>query len=259
MKLLKLIIFISAFISSVAGFTQECSAPVDLLVVGDSQSGATWSRSYLGDFLQQCLKGNFVMYGRGGTVPANWIGKGGMDKVETIQRDPQTEHLSIGNLDKVPECKKRILPMLKSHLPQKLLLQFGGNYTAVANEIIATQIEELMQNVEKGGVTPQRCFFLTPTYEMEVATHRNVPLRDLKNVKRITQVITENLKGRCQLIDSVELMKDSEFFDGKELLKRVKIEGRSGCLGLAVNDNVHVCGAAAKDWAERVCSIMNNP
>jgi hypothetical protein len=51
---------------------------------------------------------------------------------------------------------------------------------------------------------------------MEVATNRNVPLRDLKNVKRITKVISENLQRRCQLIDSVELMKDSEFFDGKD-------------------------------------------
>lgn len=259
MKLLKLLVLFLIFSYSILGLGQECSGPVDVLVVGDSQSGAAWSRSYLGDFLQQCLKGNFVMYGRGGTVPGNWIGIGGMDKIETIQRDPQNQHLSIGSLNKVPDCKKRILPMLESHMPHKLLLQFGGNYTAVANDIIGKQIEELMQTVEKGGVTPDRCFFLTPTYEMEVATNRNVPLRDLKNVRRITQVISENLKGRCQLIDSVELMKDSYYFDGKELLKRIKIEGRSGCMGLAVNDNVHVCGAAAKDWAERVCAILNDP
>lgn len=235
----------------------NCHGPVDLLVVGDSQTGASWSRSYFGNFLQQCLKGDFMIYGRGGTVPSNWLNNGGMDKIETIQRDPDHGHLSIGNLDQVPDCKKRIEPMIRIHNPKKVLFQFGGNYIASSDEVIALQTEELMKTVVRSGLSFEQCFYLTPTFEMEVSTQRNVPLRDLKNVKRITKVISEALKGRCQLIDGVEIMKSSEFFDGKELLKRIKVDGLSGCFGPAVNDNVHVCGEAARDWAERVCTILN--
>jgi hypothetical protein len=85
-----------------------------------------------------------------------------------------------------------------------------------------------------------------------------LPLRDLKNVKRITKVISENLQGRCQLIDSVELMKDSEFFDGKEFLKRVKIEGLLDAVGPAVNDNFHVCAACYSGLGGKICALMNS-
>jgi hypothetical protein len=38
---------------------------------------------------------------------------------------------------------------------------------------------------------------------------------------------------------------------------RVLIEGKAGCGGTAVNDNAHICGEAAKDFAQRVCELIN--
>jgi hypothetical protein len=94
---------------------EQCLSAVDLLLVGDSQSGASWSKSYFGNFFAACLKGNFVVYARGGTVPGNWLGSGGMDPIETIQRDPQDFHFNVGPKENVPLCKK------ESHLCLKLI------------------------------------------------------------------------------------------------------------------------------------------
>lgn len=235
----------------------ECTGPVDLMVVGDSQFGATWSKSYTGNFLQHCLKGQFVVYARGGTIASNWLGKGGMDQIETIQRDSQNEHLNIGSQGSVPLCKKRISPMIDAHLPKKVLFEFGGNYIAQTDEFIANDIKLLMETVKSKGISEKNCFFLHQTYEMEVATKRNVPLKNIQNIKRILSVISKELEGRCQLINGLELMNESAFFDGKELLKRIPIEGRSGCMGAAMNDNAHICGEAARDFAERICHILN--
>ncbi len=234
----------------------ECSSPVDLLIVGDSQFGATWSKSYTGNFLQQCLKGNFVLYARGGTVPGNWLGKGGMDQIETIQRDPLKEHLNIGAGDKVPECKKRIGPMIEAHSPRQVMFEFGGNYIAQSDEFIRKDINLLMETVTAKGISPENCFFLHQTFEMEVATKRNVPLKNLDNIKRIRNVIQTSLQNRCQFLDGMDLMKDSPLFDGKELLRRIPIAGRGGCSGAASNDNAHVCGEAAQDFAQRVCHVL---
>ena len=255
MKLLFLSLFIYSFYAQAT--QASCSGPVDLLVVGDSQVGATWSKSYLGNFLPGCLKGNFIIYGRGGSVPGNWLGNGGMDQIETIQRDHQEEHLNLGAGKNVPLCQKRIGPMLEAHTPRKVLFEFGGNYISVPNEIISSQINQLMETVAQKGISPENCYFLNQTYEMEVSTKRNVPLKDLKNIKRIAEVITKAIDSRCQILSGLDIMKDSPYFDGKELLKRVQVDGRSGCSGAAVNDNAHVCGAAAKDFAERICSLFN--
>jgi hypothetical protein len=235
----------------------SCQGPLDLLVVGDSQLGATWSKSYTGNFLQQCLKGNFAIYARGGTVPGNWIGSGGMDHIETIQRTPQEEHLNLGSGESVPLCKKRIGPMIDSHQPKRVLFEFGGNYIAAPDEVISSQIRDLVKILDEKKIASKDCYFLHQTYEMEVATKRNVPLKNLQNTKRILSVISLALKGKCQMIDGLELMKDSPYFDGKENLKRVLISGRGGCGGAAVNDNAHVCGSAAQDMAERLCLLFN--
>lgn len=235
----------------------QCPSSVDVLVVGDSQSGATWSKSYFGNFIASCLSGNFVVYGRGGTVPANWLGTGGMDHIETIQRTSTNQHQNIGAGEKVPLCKKRIGPMLAAHTPKKVLFQFGGNMINSADEVVTKQIDRLMVSAVENGIQAQDCFFLMPTYEMEVGSRRNVPHRNLSNVQKINGLISGAIAGRCQLIDGVELMKNSPYFDGKELLRRVPIEGLPGCAGAAVNDNVHVCGEAARDLAERVCAIVN--
>ena len=243
--------------SDLLNFKAQCPSAVDLLVVGDSQSGATWSKSYFGNFLAACLKGNFVVYGRGGTVPGNWLGSGGMDQIETIQRDPQDFHFNIGSKENVPLCKKRISPMLEAHQPKKVFFQFGGNMISLTDSEVGKQIEVLMGTATDKGIKAENCYFMTPTYEMAVASNRNVPTRNLQAVRKIHALIDNAIKGRCQVISGVELMKDSPLFDGKELLKRIPIAGKPGCSGAAENDNVHVCGEAAQDMAQRMCDRLN--
>lgn len=235
----------------------ECPQSVDLLIIGDSQFGATWSRGYAGNFLQQCLKGNFVLYARGGTIAGNWIGTGGMDQIETIQRDPLNEHLNIGAKEKVPLCKKRLENMLDTHSPQRVLLEFGGNYNAQADDFIIKDIQKLINVLKTKSISKENCYFLHQTYEMEVAIKRNVPLKNYQNMKRVGSLIQKTIEDACQFIDGFDLMKNSPYFDGKELLKRIPIEGRPGCMGAAANDNAHLCGEAAKDFANRVCSFLN--
>ena len=254
MKIIALLTFL--FSLSVSVVWSKCE-PADLLIIGDSQSGATWSKSYFGNFLPACLKGTFALYGRGGTVPGNWLGKGGMDQIETMERTPDSFNRNIGAGAVVPECKKRIGPMLDSHMPQKILFQFGGNMIGLSDAEISKQIDLLMNEVTARGIESSQCFFATPTFEMAVADHRNVPTRNLAAVLRVTKLIERTMNNRCQLIDGIELMKESPYFDGKELLKRVLIPGLAGCAGAATNDNVHVCGEAAQDWAHRVCDIVN--
>jgi hypothetical protein len=235
----------------------ECPANIDLLIVGDSQVGATWSKSYVGNFLTQCLKGNFVIYGRGGTVPGNWLGSGGMDHIETIQRDLTQEHLNLGSKDNVPVCKKRLEPMLKAHNPKRLVLSFGGNYITLADSLVTKQMNQLALVLQEQGITRENCFFITPTFEMQVSERRNVPTRNLENTRHITQVIKQSIDRSCQVISGLDLMQDSPLFDGDQLLLRQPVAGRGGCMGPAVNDNVHVCGMAAQDYAERICQLLN--
>lgn len=234
-----------------------CPQSVDLLAIGDSQIGATWSKSYFGNFLQECLEGNFVIYGRGATVPGNWIDKGGMDQIETIQRTPNDPHLNIGSLEQVPLCKKRLAPMLKEHNPQVVFFEFGGNYIGTDDQIIVNQMKRFVQILEENQIKYEQCYFLTPTYEMQVATQRNAPSRNLKNTIHVRDLMVNIIKNKCQHLDGIEMMKNSAFFDGKEYLKRIPIEGKPGCMGAAQNDNVHVCGEAAKDLAKKVCTILN--
>jgi hypothetical protein len=107
------------------------------------------------------------------------------------------------------------------------------------------------------GIASQNCFFLTPTYEMQVATKRNVSKKYLANTQRINAAIKKAIADRCQVLDGLEIMKESPYFDGKELLKRIQVEGKTGCAGAATNDNIHICGMAAKDLAERVCDRIS--
>jgi hypothetical protein len=85
---------------------------------------------------------------------------------------------------------------------------------------------------------------MTPTYEMAVAANRNVPTRNLQASMKIHSLIESAIKA-------------SPFFDGKELLKRIPMDGKPGCSGAAENDNVHVCGEAAQDMAQRICERLN--
>jgi hypothetical protein len=255
-KIIPTIFFVSYF--TCTHTYAQCSKEVDVLTIGDSQSGATWAKSYFGNFLATCLKGNFVTYARGGTVPANWLGNGGMDQIETIQRTSLNPHQNIGSKEMVPECKKRIAPMLAAHNPKKVLYQFGSNMIGSTDQVVKKQVDLLMKATSENGIAPQNCFFMTASYEMEVTNRRNVPTRNLQTSLKINQLISEAINGRCQIINGLELMKDSPYFDQKDLLKRVIIKGLPGCGGSAVNDNVHICGEAARDMAERVCSILNS-
>ena len=58
------------------------------------------------------------------------------------------------------------------------------------------------------------------------------------------------------MINGVDLMRSSDLLLQTQLLKRVQSDAMSGCLGAAGNDNIHVCGEAARDLAERVCGLL---
>ena len=185
------------------------------------------------------------MYGRGGTSPSHWLSQSNMDHIETILRRNDNHHQNIG------PGERRIAHLLDLHTPKKVVFQFGGNMIGLSDAEISRQIDALVNVVKE-----RECFFITPTYEMTVVDHRNVPTRNLAAVLRINRLITAAVNGRCQIINGVEIMKDSPYFDGKELLSRVQIPGLVGCAGAAGNDNVHVCGEAAKDWALRICDLL---
>lgn len=235
----------------------ECRSNIDTLVVGDSQVGATWSRSYVGNFLANCLQGDFVIYGRGATIPGNWFGLGGMDQIETIQRDQTNQHLNLGSKEQVPLCKKRLEYMLKDHTPKKLVMSFGGNYNLNAENVITQQMNQFIQILKKYNISRDRCFFITPTFEMQVRDRRNVPSRTRQTSEQVHSIISKLIEGHCQTFSGVKLMQDSIYFDGKELLLRVPVNGRNGCMGAAENDNVHICGMAALDYAEKICQLLN--
>ncbi len=248
-----LLTFISLNVSA------SCLPGKDLLVIGDSQLGATWATSYTGNFLQQCLKGDFVIYGRGATVPGNWIDQGGMDQIETIQRDSENKHLNLGSKDQVPLCKKRLSPMLAAHTPKKILLSFGGNYIGktIDEAKVKKEIIRTMEVIQSHGLTQEQCFFVSPTFEMEVATQRNVPHRDLVALMKVTDIIRPLLKDKCQLVEGTTLMQDSALLNEKKHLRRVQVPGTNGCLGAAQNDNVHICGEAASEMAHKLCELVN--
>jgi hypothetical protein len=235
----------------------ECPSSADTIVVGDSQVGATWSRTYTGNYLQKCLKGDFYIYGRGATSVSSWIGKGSLDKIETIERSRLDAHKNIGKLGEVPLCKKRIEHILSSHRPLKIVFNFGGNMIRQTDQDITNQITRLMTIVSDHNIKPVDCYFITPTFEMEVESNRNVPVRNLESVTRVTNLIKNSLNRQCTLLSGLEIMKSSPYFDGKELLKREIIPTDGGCGGAAKNDNVHICGKAAQDYANRLCDLIN--
>lgn len=254
-KLLLILISFSVFAQNGTEF--QCPTSSDTIVVGDSQVGATWSRTYVGNYLQKCLQGDFYIYGRGGTTVASWIGNGSLDKIETIERTKEYNHKNIGKLDAVPLCKKRIENIIDAHRPRKVVFNFGGNMIGQTDLQIKNQIVRLMKIVNDNNIAPADCFFITPTYEMEVESNRNVPARNLENVLKVTNSIKNALNKQCTLLSGIEIMKDSPYFDGKELLKREIIASDGGCAGAAKNDNVHICGKAALDYAIRLCDLIN--
>jgi hypothetical protein len=148
--------------------------------------------------------------------------------------------------------------MIESHRPKKILFFFGDNMIASSDEEIKKEIVELLKILSEKKISRESCYFLTPSFEMEVKIKRNVSRKYLLNTERIRDIISKTILNQCQHIDGLEIMKRSAYFDGKELLRRVLIQGKSGCAGAAENDNIHLCGEAAKDLADKVCNILKH-
>ncbi len=235
-----------------------CLGPKDFLVLGDSQTGATWAKSYFGNFLQECLRGDFIIFGKGGSNPSSWYGRGNLPNVEIIKRDSNNPHQNLGLESGLPLCQKRVNQMIDEYQPKKILFFFGDNMIASSDDDIKKEMNGLLSVIADKKIKKEDCYFLTPTYEMEVKSKRNVSRKNLANTTRISKNILQTIQEKCQHLDGLEIMKDSPFFDGKELLRRVLIQGRPGCGGAAENDNIHICGEAAKDLAEKVCQKLNS-
>ena len=231
---------------------------LDLLVLGDSQSGADWSTSYFGDFLQRCLAANprlrFAVYGRGGTSPSDWISRSSLDRVSTVYRDHDHPKFNLGGTD-APVCRKRLPALIGIHHPTRVVLQFGDNLITQSEGEIKAEFRKAISIVKGAGIQPGQCFVVTPTFEMSVKSHRNVRAKSLESSQRVTEAVREAIGSDCALVDGMELMRESPYFQAS-LLKREGVPGTTGCFGAAENDNIHVCGGAARDYAERVCARL---
>ena len=148
--------------------------------------------------------------------------------------------------------------MLKAHGPKKVLVFFGDNLLTNTREEVLKQFKGMAEEITAQKYKSTECFFLTPTYEMEVSVKRNVPAKNLENTLRVIGWIKEAVGDRCQVIDGVELMKNSSYHLDSNLMKRVQVKGLVGCDGGAKNDNIHLCGEAATEFAERVCARLAN-
>jgi hypothetical protein len=242
-------------------FWSKLILAAELVVIGDSQIGATWSKSYVGNYLQKCLKNNyannFIILGRGATTLGSWLGSGNLDHIETIQRDLNNNHLNLGSRDQVPLHKKRLDHILNFYKPQKIVLNFGGNSISQSEQQIKNDIYKAIKILNINEIPGHQCYFVTPSFEMEVATRRNLPSRDLDAVTKITEIISRHLANRCQLVSGLDLMQKSNLLNPVNFtLKRIPIEGDIGCLGAAANDNVHICGLAAKELADKICELI---
>jgi hypothetical protein len=234
---------------------------VNILAIGDSQTGTPGKKSYFGNFLQRCLSENnekFVTYGRGGTRPIHWIDNGDMDIVTTIQRDPTNEEKNIGWGLMVPEYKRRIEPMIKKHSPRKILVFFGDNLLLHPEDYVASQSKKMVDIIRASGISEKQCFFLTPTYEMEVFEKRNMPGKNFENTRTVIDYIKKSVGDECQVIDGLELMKDSPLLLESKLFKRVQSNGDTDCFGESSNDNIHYCGDVAHELATKVCQMLIN-
>ncbi len=241
----------------------ECpDRPVDVLVLGDSQTGASWATSYFGNFLQSCLKTHplspsFAIYGRGGTQPVDWLNRKSLDSVNLVLRDSENPH-KILRASEAPVCMKRLAPLLSGHRPRKLILFFGDNLLTAEPMEIRRQYRLLLEQIRTAGISASDCILVTPTYEMEVSTKRNVPAKNLANTKRVLSAIRAEAGEGCRVFDGLELMRNSPLFLSNETLKRVHVPGTNGCLQAASNDNIHVCGEAARELAHKVCGQIRN-
>ncbi len=237
---------------------ESCSGDhAEFLILGDSQTGANWATSYFGNFIQKCLakKGvSFVSYARGGTQPIHWLSHSGLDHIDTVYRSATEAHTNLGG-SLVPVCKKRLDRLIETHRPTQTLLFFGDNLLTASTDEIRSQYRKVIQTLEKAGIRRENCTLLTPTYEMAVATKRNVPSKDLENTIKVIKAIEAEAGTSCRILNGLDLMKESPLLKG-ETLSREGVEGTSGCFGGAANDNIHYCGKAAQELAEKTCRAI---
>lgn len=260
MKTLFLFLMIFNFSFSFATVNSCDVNQVDLLMIGDSQTGAFWASGYFGNYIQKCLMqneqvGKFVIYGRGGTIPSDWIDRSALDKIETVKRDNEHNHQSLGT--NVLECQKRLPSMLETHIPKKVLMFFGDNLLTNSKAEIIKEFKKMLLVLKENNIAKTDCYFLTPTYELEVSSRRNVLSKNLVNTKFVTDAIKEAVGDECQILDGLEIMKKSSLLLSNNLLKRVQRSDGAGCVGASANDNIHICGEAAFDFANRVCALLS--
>jgi hypothetical protein len=248
-------------LASAEARTDCADKPVDVLVLGDSQTGGSWATSYFGNFIQSCLKKHplspsFAIYGRGGTQPVDWLSRKSLDSVDVVYRDSVQNH-KIMQGPQTPACLKRLNPLLAGHKPKRLVLFFGDNLLSAETPEIKRQYRLMLQEIRAAGVAPGDCLMVTPTFEMEVSTKRNVPSKNITSTRKVLAAIRSEVRDQCRILDGLELMKNSPLLRG-EVLRRIAVEGTSGCFQAAANDNIHICGEAAREFANRVCGEIRN-
>jgi hypothetical protein len=256
------ILMIAALSSAGAEARTECpDRTADVLVLGDSQTGGSWATSYFGNFIQACLKSHrltpsFAVYGRGGTQPVDWLNRKSLDSVDVVYRDREENHKVLRG-PQTPVCMKRLSPLLQRHKPKKLVLFFGDNLLSAETLEIRRQYWLFLEEIRASGIAPGDCLLITPTYEMEVSSKRNVPSKNIANTRKVLAAIRAEVGEECRILDGLELMKASPHLKN-ETLRRVAVDGTSGCFQSAANDNIHICGEAAREFANRVCAEIRN-
>jgi hypothetical protein len=258
---LNLILGLFAITASWAQDVNCTGKPVDLLILGDSQNGADWATSYFGNFFQKCLSTHptglsFVSYARGGTAPLDWIKNTQLDKVNTIFRDNEHNQVNLGT-NALPVCKKRLKSLIEIHHPKKVLIFFGDNLLTNTPAEIKNQYHLMLQVLKQAGYGPKECLLVTPTYEMAIATKRNVSAKTVANTEKVLGAIKDEIGEACTVISGLQIMDNSPYLADQKL-KRIGVEGTTGCFGAAANDNLHLCGESAQDFANRVCTKIEN-
>lgn len=227
---------------------------IDLLVIGDSQNGGYWAKDYFGDHFQECLSKTqhpFAIYARGGTQFNHWLNDGALDHIETVYRDATTAQKLMGNEAELTH--KRLQSLISLHTPVRVAVFFGDNLISFQEFQIRMQVEKTINALHQSGISNGQCIFILPTFEMQIGTKRNVPLKHYRNTLRVNTAIKEAVDNRCLVIDGLELMSNSPLLLKDQTLLRKSSPGRVGCAGAAVNDNIHYCGEAAAEFAHKVC------
>jgi hypothetical protein len=194
------------------------------------------------------------MYGRGGTQPIHWINNPGMDKIDTIKRDPLNNSINLGH--NVPVCQKRFKDMINTHRPKKVFVFFGDNVLDLPASQITSQFESMTKIIKDQGYDSEDCFVMTPTYEMSVVSRRNVPYKNFANTRKVIEAARKAVGDRCQFIDGLELMKNSKYLLPTNVFARIESVGMLCTWGQSGNDNIHVCGEAAQEMAQKVCDKL---